>query len=179
MIRPIDLDVLAPQTRAPRAGLALLSLAVALAAALTWRFALVSADAAALEERVDAAYLGARATPGALAVRASGDFAADLKRAQGALGQLAAPWNGLFEDLERAVSRSEVGLLGVQPELAAGRVVLVAEAKSIADALAFTERLNEGKVLADAFLAAHEVRAQDPQRPVRFTVSARWAGQGS
>jgi hypothetical protein len=30
--------------------------------------------------------------------------------------------------------------------------------------------------VGDALFTTHEVRVQDPQRPVRFTLEARWRG---
>ena len=175
MIRPIVLDILGGERRVPVAGVALLAAGVIAAAAFGWRFAVLRAEIADLGERIDAKRSSVPAPPSATAVRVAGvDAAADLRRAQIVLRQLGMPWNDLFSEIERAVD-ANVGLLGLQPELAAGRVSITAEAKDLNAALAFAERLNGGKVLSDAFLTAHEVRTQDAQRPVRFTVSARWA----
>jgi len=174
MIRAIDLDVLGHERRLPPAGLGLLAVALVAVIFLGWRFALLRAESGELADRIEAEQASGRAgpVPGALRV-ATGDAAAEFKRAQGVLRNLAAPWNDLFNEIEAAIG-SDIGLLGLQPELAAGRVAISGEARNFESAVRFAERLNAGGVLREAFLSAHEVRVQDAQRPVRFVVSARW-----
>jgi hypothetical protein len=174
MIRPIRLELLA-DPRAPLAGLALLAAGGVILLALVVQFVSLRGELADLGERMQALQTAGRARgAGALVRTGSKDIAADLRKAQSVLRQLAAPWNELFTELERAVA-PDVGLLGLQPELAAGRVTIAGEAKNLDAALAFAERVNRGKALSDAFLVSHEIRVQDAQRPVRFTLSARWS----
>src|SRR5262249_36097798 len=134
-----------------------------------WRFATLHAEIASLGEGI-----AARERPREEVKRVSlAEADGDLRRAQAVLDRLSAPWNELFAAIERAVG-PRVALLGVTPELANGRVTIQAEAKNLAEALDFAERLGRGKAVGDAFMSAHEVRAQDPHRPVRFTLVARW-----
>lgn len=171
MNRPIGLDFLGEEG-GRRLGLAVLA-AGALAAALAgWRFASLHAEIESLTRRVEAAPMRAPAAVGLKRV-ASADPAADLRRAQAVLDGLSTPWNDLFAEIERAVG-PRVALLGIQPEAASGRVTIQAEAKSLGEALDFAERLGRGTLLGDPFLSSHEVRTQDPNRPVRFTLVARW-----
>lgn len=164
----IELDFLSRERRAPRAGLALLGLGIALSAALGLQFSQLRAEIARLDTALSssAAVVETRRPPAPEAL-------ADLKRAQGVLRRLAAPWNALFAEVEGAVGPN-VALLGIQPDAAGARVTLNAEANSLREAVLFAERLNAGRVLSEAVLGGHAVRAQDPQRPVRFTVEARW-----
>jgi Tfp pilus assembly protein PilN len=168
----IVIDFLAPERELPRAGVVLLAVALAALALSAWQYAALRAEAGVLATRLEA-------LRGASAPRAPGpregspQAAAELVRAQAVLQRLAAPWNGLFAGIERAVG-GEVALLAIQPDVARARVTLDCEARNLREALAFAERLNRGGVLAEAILGGHEVRAQDPHRPVRFTLQARW-----
>src|SRR5262245_20038337 len=144
MIRPIDLDLLGRERALPPAGLVLLAAALVAAALVGSRFAELRAESGALLERLEAAHTAGRARPAAGVIRIStGDAAADLKRVQGALRSLAAPWNDLFADVEAAIG-ADVGLLGLQPEPGAGRVAINGEARDLESALRFAERLNGG-----------------------------------
>lgn len=164
----IALDFLARDPRVPVAGIALLGVALGLAALLGLQFAQLRAEIAAQNEALQAA------RPAPPRVRpAPPESAVDLKRAQGVLRRLAAPWNALFAEVEVAVG-ANVALLAIQPDVGNARVTLTGEAKNLREALAFAERLNGGKVLSEAILGGHEVRVQDPHRPVRFTIEARW-----
>jgi len=178
MIRPIALELAGDGGR-PLGGLALLAAALLVAAALGARFALLRGEIGELTGRLEALHAAGRSRSAAAVLRvSSADVAADLKRAQLVLRELGAPWNQLFAEVERAVG-ADVALLDLQPERAAGRVTIAGEARNLEAALAFAERLGRGPALADAVLAAHELRVQDPQRPVRFIVNARWTSGGA
>jgi hypothetical protein len=169
--RDLELDFLAVEPRVPRAGAALLVVGLLAAALAAGRFAALRAEARDLARRMEA-----RTPPRALAVAAQGaesGTAADLSRARAVLRRLAAPWDELFAEVEAAVG-PDVALLGVQPDLASARVRITGEARTLAQGLAFAARLNRGPALGEAMFSTHEVRVQDPQRPVRFTLEARW-----
>lgn len=172
MRRAIELDFLAPAGPRPGAGMLLLAAGALGAALLGWRFFLLHDEAARLAERIDTLRSGRveRVEPRG---GASPQRAAELARARAVLASLAAPWEELFADIEASVGPG-VALLGIQPDLANGRVVVAGEAKSIRHGLAFADRLGRGRVLHDAALTHHEVRTQEPERPVRFTLEARW-----
>jgi hypothetical protein len=166
--RPIGIDFLA-EGRRPRLGVALLAAGALCAALAGWRFAALHTEIASLGDRITA-----RERPREDLKRVSlAESDGDLRRAQAVLDRLSAPWNELFAEIERAVG-PRVALLGVTPELANGRVTIQAEAKSLGEALDFAERLGRGQAVGDAFMSSHEVRTQDPHRPVRFTLVARW-----
>lgn len=171
MSRALMIDF-APRGRAPTAGgAALLALALALAAGMLWHHRGLTLEAARLEAKLESQQLPQ-------ARRGSGkapapEAAAELVRANHVLRQLATPWNELFAAVEGAVGE-HVALLGIQPDPAGARVTLSGEARSIGEALWFAQRLAAGGTLADAFLTGHEFRRDGAQRPVRFTLSARW-----
>ena len=103
----------------------------------------------------------------------SAEQAQELKSANAVLDQLAAPWDNLFADIEGAAI-ADVALLGVQPD-PRGRVVnLEGEARDLKALLTFLARLETAPALTDAHLTRHEIRQNDPNRPLVFTIRARW-----
>jgi len=51
------------------------------------------------------------------------------------------------------------------------------EAKNLTTLLAYITRLEQGRVLDHVYLTSHEVRTQDAEQPVRFSLAAHWAVQ--
>lgn len=96
-----------------------------------------------------------------------------LKAASVVLNQLAAPWDRLFADLE-AASIPDVALLGVQPDPRTRVVNLEGEARDLKALLTFLARLEATPGLTDAHLTRHEIRANDPNRPLVFVIRAQW-----
>lgn len=96
-----------------------------------------------------------------------------LKAANIVLDQLAAPWDRLFADLE-AASIPDVALLGVQPDPRTRVVNLEGEARDLKALLTFLARLEATPGLTDAHLTRHEIRANDPNRPLVFVIRAQW-----
>lgn len=101
------------------------------------------------------------------------DEAQDLKAANLVLDQLALPWDALFADIETA-SIPDVALLGAQPDPRGRFVNLEGEARDLKALLTFLARLDATPGLTDAHLTRHEIRGNDPNRPLTFSVRARW-----
>jgi hypothetical protein len=173
MKRDLELDFLAAPSRVPPAGAALLAAGLLAAALAGGHYSALREEARALAARL-ALQHGERPAR-VLATGGGAEFATDLKRARSVAGRLAAPWEEMFEELEAAVS-GDVALLAVQPDLANARLTLTGEARGLKQVVAFAARLNRGKALGDALFTTHEVRVQEPLRPVRFTLEARWRG---
>lgn len=89
-------------------------------------------------------------------------------------GNSAARWDSLLTSLEGAVDDS-VTLLSLDPS--EGEMSLSGEARNFAAAGAFARRLEETKVLTDVRLLGHETAKEHPQRPVRFSLAAKWGGE--
>jgi hypothetical protein len=96
--------------------------------------------------------------------------------AQQAAADLATPWTPLLAELEQASkdSQGEVALLGVEPDHAKHNVRVTAEARTLALALAYVQRLQSSHSLAYPMLDRHEIRADDAQHPVRFELTGDW-----
>jgi Tfp pilus assembly protein PilN len=171
MIRALAVDFAPRRRRPPAAGIGLLALALALAAGLAWQYRGLSKEIERIEAQLESRQpQGARR---AAATPVSAEAGAEIARVSQVVRQLSTPWNALFASIESAVGEN-VALLGIQPDPAAARVTLTAEARNFGEALWFAQRLSAGGTLAEAFLTGHELRRDGSQRPVRFTISARW-----
>jgi len=152
----------------------MLLLGALVAAAVTWR------EYAQLRDRADS--LSARGTRAEQIARRQAAFAgstlpADLDarigKAQQILSRLTFPWDELFGQLED-ISVSGVALLEVQPDADRETVMLTGEAKDAAAMLAYVARLEQARSLSGIHLRRHETLANEPTRPIRFSVAATW-----
>lgn len=98
---------------------------------------------------------------------------AELKIAQGVIDRLDTPWGVLFSAIDSAFD-DQVTLLNVEPESERREVQLTAEAKDLAAMQAYVRQIQNSPTFADAYLVSHQINQQDPLRPVRFIVHARW-----
>ena len=64
--------------------------------------------------------------------------------------------------------------LGIEPDHAKHSVRISAEARTLALALSYIQRLQASRSLEFPMLDRHEVRADDAQHPVRFELSGSW-----
>ena len=97
----------------------------------------------------------------------------EVKQANEILHRLAMPWHGLFQAIESS-NEKEIALLSVQPDMQRGVLRLAGEAKSFDALLAYVERLEKNEALTRVFITQHEIRNQDPDKPVRFSLVANW-----
>ena len=87
--------------------------------------------------------------------------------------QLNAGWQPAFDALAAARS-SKIALLSLDAIHAKRQIKLVAEARHLADAVAFVEALQQQSGILRAALTQHEVQADADQKPVRFQVTLEW-----
>lgn len=99
--------------------------------------------------------------------------AAELTSAREALIQIGLPWDDVFAALEGSAHR-DVALLAVNPDPRKGELRLTAEARNLSAMLAYHARLETQPALRNVALVDHEVVDSDPQRPVRFNITANW-----
>jgi hypothetical protein len=143
-------------------------------AAATWR------EYAQLRDRVESlSASGTRAEQMArrqAALAAStlpADLDARIGKAQQILNRLTFPWDELFGQLED-ISVAGVALLEVQPDADRETVTLTGEAKDAAAMLSYVARLEQARALSGIHLRRHETMANEPTRPIRFSVAATW-----
>lgn len=100
----------------------------------------------------------------------------EVKHANEVLLRLKLPWNELFSSVESA-STQDVALLSIESDTDRGRVKISAEAKDLQGMLDYLRLLGTRPTLAEVYLQSHQVQQQDPQRPVRFVLSADWTAR--
>ena len=101
--------------------------------------------------------------------------AEELAAVRETVDRLGMPWNRLFGALESAAS-DQVALLGIEPDPKAGTVVISGDSKDYLAVLSYVLNLSQAPALDRVQLVRHETKNNDPQAPVRFAVSAAWAG---
>lgn len=94
------------------------------------------------------------------------------------IDQISLPWDRLFRAIESAAN-ARVALLGITPNLNSGTVEVSGESADLNTMFDYVKSLQRDPALAHVYLLNHQVNAQDPQRPVRFTVSASWTEKPS
>jgi Tfp pilus assembly protein PilN len=98
----------------------------------------------------------------------------EVEESNRVMRQLGLPWDDLFSAIE-STPREHVVVLSIQPDAEQASVTISAEAKEASDIANFVYALGESDVLKGAHLVSHQVKTQDPQKPVGFTVTATWA----
>ena len=164
----LELDLVAPPRRRRWPGYLLLAASLAAAGTTLERYR----DATLALQRLEAAAeLAAAARPRPKAPARP----LDEKSTQAVVRQLALPWAGLIEALERAAT-PDVALLQVQPEAQQRVVRISGEARHREAMFRYLRGLAKAEGLARVHLVADEVQLDDPQRPVRFSAQASFAG---
>lgn len=97
----------------------------------------------------------------------------DIRRANEVIDQITLPWERLFKAVD-AAANNKVALLGITPDQKGGTVEVSGECVDLQTLFDYVKRLDQQSTLGRVYLLNHQVNAQDPQRPVRFTVTASW-----
>jgi len=87
--------------------------------------------------------------------------------------QLNAGWQPAFDALA-ATRSSKIALLSLDAIHAKRQIKLVAEARDLADAVAFIEALQQQPGILRAVLNQHEIETDADQKPVRFQATVEW-----
>jgi hypothetical protein len=98
----------------------------------------------------------------------------EITAARETMQRLSTPWDKLFGALEAAAS-DQVALLAIEPDPKAGTVTISGDSKDYLAALTYVLNLSRADALSHVQLARHEVKQNDPQKTVGFSVSATWA----
>jgi Tfp pilus assembly protein PilN len=160
-----------PHGGQPRLGWVLLVLgALILAGAYAEHVQLESALAASRAEQARQAVKKLTASSPADAR----ETAQAAKAAHAVRAQLAAPWGRMFAEVEGAV-HEDIALLTLHADPAARALRMSGEARNFGALMDYVRRLEASPMLAEVRLSGHEVRQQDPRRPVAFALSASWA----
>jgi len=97
----------------------------------------------------------------------------DFAHARQIINRLSIPWDTFFAGIE-SVTRQNVAILSFEPDVQTGLLTIQGEAKDYAAVLTLVARLRTTKPFSEVFLLHHEIKRDDPQHPVGFTMSMRW-----
>jgi len=177
-MRPLFLDYQQPARRFGPGGLLLLAAGIAAVAVTLVNHRGINRELSGLQIQAD--MLDVRPNRKALdrmrKTDDSGRSGDEPKQIEQALRQLETPWGPIFEAVESASSK-QIALLGLQPDTQQRLVRITAEARTQDDMLDYVKRLGDGGTLSDVHLVSHQIQTQDPNRPLRFTVQAKFAVQ--
>jgi hypothetical protein len=163
----LELDYVARPTRTHWAGLLLLTAALGIAAKLGLHYRDILREKAQLE----AVYGVAPAERATSPVPLPQNYAEQARTAQATVRQLSLPWSQLIRALEDAATQ-DVAVLQVQPEAQQQRVRITAEARNQDAMLEYLHKLAAAPALNNVHWTSHQVLAEDPQRPLQFSVLA-------
>lgn len=162
----LDFDFHARPARPGKLGIVL---ALAGAAALAWSWAnLQTARATEAGLALQIAALE-QAAPRAAARPASAADAATQTTQTDVATLLAYSWQPAFEALANALDNT-VALVSLDASQTRSQLKLVAEARTLADAVALIDRLQQQPGVKRAALVQHEVLTEADQQPVRFNI---------
>jgi Tfp pilus assembly protein PilN len=105
--------------------------------------------------------------------QAAREQALEVQHANQVLRQLSLPWDTLFRAVESAGGKS-VALLSMEPDIRKGTVRISGEAKDFAAMLEYIKQLGARDVFGSVHLQNHQIRQDDPEKPVRFSLLAAW-----
>jgi len=175
-MRRINIDFGRARPGPSSLALGLLLAGFLVCAAGVWRYG----EAGLAVERTDSELAAARDK---LAVKHPADDAASAASPQlgeketsainQAITQLNLPWRALFGILE-TTKPATIAILSMEPDGKKQSLKLHAEAKTPDDMIGFVDLLKQQPIFADVLLQKHEINDQDPNRPYRFTLDARW-----
>jgi len=170
-MRALDLDYQRSGVRSAWAAWVLLAVAVVFAADLGFAYFDLKAQLQRDEAR---AVRLARSLPTQSAGKTDPKvMEQELIYARDTINRLALPWGRLFKSLESAQAEG-VALLSIEPDPEAGTVMLSGEGRDYPAVLTYVAWLMSDETLSDVHLVKHEIRVNEPQRPIFFMVSAAW-----
>lgn len=161
---PLQLDFVAPRRRRRLAGFVVLGVSLLLAGGLVFKYR----EAQQRLHQLDAAAALLSAPRPARAVPRE-RLDEQMKSAQATVRQLSLPWPQLIDSLERAAMK-EVAVLHIQPDAQQRLLRVTASAPGERAMLEYLRRLGGG--FAEIHLVSHQVREDEPLRPIQFSLQA-------
>ena len=116
----------------------------------------------------------ARERGGSALPRGVSSEAEAIEGARAVVTHLAGPWETLFRTLE-AIEAPDVALLVIAPDTQKNKVRIYAEARTFTAMLSYYSAMEQSRTFDDVVLIEHEIQQNDPQRPVRFSITAAWS----
>ena len=162
----LHIDFVARRRASPWVGRILLAAAVTVGADMGLQF--YDLQQINRDYRVEFAKVGKR---GSQPVRPAS--AEEVAAARETVQRLSLPWAKLFTAIESAAT-DKVALTAIEPDPRTGTVKITGDGKDYLAALTYVLNLSQSDALSNVQLVRHEVKQNDPQHPVAFSVSAAW-----
>ena len=86
---------------------------------------------------------------------------------------LTTPWNMLFDAIEQS-NNQNVALLTIEPNVLKQQITLIGEAKNLESILQYIRVLEQQNNLSQVYLQKHSVIETSNEKPLSFTVIAKW-----
>jgi|SRR4051812_42422338 hypothetical protein len=160
----IELDFIRRAPRSRWAGRVLLAVALGIAGDMAFTYTQLETAVKANEAMV------ARAQPRRPVRSITNE---EVAMARDTVDRLGLPWPKLFAALESAAD-DRVALLAIEPDTKTGTVKISGDSKDYLAALTYVLNLSQADALSNVQLVRHEVKQNDPQHPVAFSISAAW-----
>lgn len=159
----------------PRAGATLLAATVVLLALAAGYYAELLHKAAVWERKSGQFERAAKrqGLPEWLSQKEVSRQSGEIRHANTVLRQLTLPWDRLFATIEGAGGK-DVALLSLAPDRDKRVVHISVEAKNAAAALDYLKVLEGEQIFDTVRVRSHQIRLQDPEKPIRFTFLAAW-----
>jgi hypothetical protein len=169
-LAPLRMNFAQREDRAPSGRIATLCLGAAAMALAVTAFQDIQARGAQINADLGRGARPPVVEPGPAGAARIGE---PVKRANAVARELSRRWDEVFGAIE-AVSDAEVALLAIEPDAQKGVVRITAESKNKNAMLRYLTRLQDRRPLQRVLLDHHEVRTQEPERPVRFVLTGEW-----
>lgn len=157
------------------AGYALLLLGIIVLLGMLYQFKVAMDEAAYWDSRIAGIerMMQRKAAPRISPASGNREIKQEVKRANAVLSQIDLPWEALFDSVEYASSH-DVALLSFQPDAASRTLRIGGEAKNMPALLDFIGTLERESVLEDVYLLKYEIKQNDSQQPIIFSLVASW-----
>jgi len=174
MMRRLELDLVKTPTPA-WPGVLLLAVAAAFAAFSYWQYMNVSERRQATQRELAQFRLASqKAQAGQQSSSLSfAEMEIEDRRAREVAAMLLVPWRDLFAALESA-AQNDVSLLAIEPDHKKHQLRIIAETRDFDALTGYLKRLGGAAQLKSVRLLHYEVREEDAQHPLRFTIEAAW-----
>jgi hypothetical protein len=167
----LQLDFVAPRRRPRLAGIVVLAIALGLATHLVWLHRETQEKLQQIDARES---LLSASRPARVVPRERLD--AEMKSALATVRQLSLPWPQMIDSLERA-SMKDVAVLHIQPDAQSRLLRVTGSARREELMLEYLRRLGATGAFTEVHLLSHQVKEDDPARPVQFSVQAAFRGR--
>lgn len=175
-MRALHLDYQRVYRPVPWLGLCVLLVALLALAGLGWHYLSLSEQIRAWESQV--AHIERQAQHRTLLTRPLTEQASraqrlEVEQANQVLRQLSQSWGALFEAVDTSGEQG-IALLSLEPDPKKGTVQISGEARDFKALLAYAKQLSTREVFGHVMLQSHQIKQDDPQKPVRFSLLVDW-----